>query len=709
MPESVRQLAARVLTSGPGERPRLLRQLARSGDPQTAFVALAAGGPQLRLEFLARLTEPVPPTVVRSAIPLLSFDAVALSVRLAAAGKLLSGLSDPAVVSGLIQQLVAGLSDSDRLARLLELQRRVDRCEPLDQLIQNAESERRHLCPRCQTVFSRPDLIAHLWHEHRLVYSNGRPADPRPMVEAAIAASGDDPTGEMLDAAYLLSQHVYPDAAPALVFQALARGIADPTQTDRLLERATASHCGVCPVCLSAVPDPLPPLPPPADVGYGRVSADGFTAAVTDTATGRVIELTTPAGPREPPDSLRLPPPMAATLYALPVFGVGLLVTLVMPGRLVHPLAMAGLMSVAGWLTYVLIRSNRRELPDINDAAVTLTWRELVPGIGRSPAAVRFLTRLCRGSIGFGDPVPRAGRVHELAEQSAVLDRKGESYSQLAAAAAVLRASDAVRMGREPVATLVEVFRPFAQGRASVAFAEAGAEIILADLGLPADELQRLGLGVTAILFDAGLTPPDLLLIVRLCPWLKKLIPAANPDHLAGLYVIWQLTPGRGWTGVGSATTVFDLVANYPPTARRLLGAHPDALLRLDLGDAATDAVGAVVLTSVGVAVGGLLISDPSERFEAIKTPSGWQLRVGEGLLAADAPIPAKLTEQLREWLIWHAGRLQPKADASLDRRADPVAAERLLAVVADCPLCGTRCAWQSGRLGTPWQAVSGA
>jgi hypothetical protein len=294
--------------------------------------------------------------------------------------------------------------------------------------------------------------------------------------------------------------------------------------------------------------------------------------------------------------------------------------------------------------------------------------------------------------------------VHELAEQAAVLDRKGETYSQLAAAAAVLRASDTARIGREPVGGIVELFRPFAQGRASAGFAEAAAEIVFADLGLPADDRLRLGIGLTAVLFDAGLTPPDVLLIVRFCPWLKKLLPAADADHLAGLFAVWQLAGNRGWSAVGPATTVFDLAANAPATARRLLTAHPDTLLRLDLGEAATAAVGAVVLTSRGLVAGGLLADDPDDRIEAV----GGKLRVGGGLLAAEAPIPAKLPDQLRQWLIWRTGRLLPKADAALERRPRPAAADRLAAVVADCPLCGARCAWRTGRLGTPWQAVAG-
>ncbi len=700
MAETVQQLVARVLAAAPADRPAALRELARAGDPATALSALAGGGPRVGLEFLARLPGPLPWAVLRPAVSLLADPVTPLNTRLTVAGKLLE-TADAARTTAVVQPLVAGLSESDRLTRLLDLRRRVERCDPLDELVQNAEAETVEACPRCRQRFTRPGLAVHLWEQHRLRFADGKVIDTPAAVLAAVAAVAADPTGAATDAAFLLSRQFDPAAEPVLMLQVLARDTPDPSQADRLTERAADEHSGVCPTCLTFVPDPLPPLPPPADVTHGRVSADGFTAAVVDRPTGRVVTLDTPAGPRDAPQATQLPPRQAAALYSLSVFGVGLLVALVLPGRVAHPVIPAGLAVVVGWLAYVVIRSGRELLPEPTDAAVTLAWRELVPGVGRSPAAVRFLIRLCRGSIGFGDPGPRAGRVHELAEQAAVLDRKGEAYSQLAAAAAVLRASDTARIGREPVAGLVDVFRPFARGQASAGFAEAAAEIILADGALPADHRLRLGVGVTASLFDAGLTPADLQVIVRLCPWLRKLLPT-NADHLAGLFAVWQLAAGRGVGGPGPATTIFDLAANSPAAARRLLSAHPDTVLRLDLGDTATAAVGAVLLTADGLVVGGLVADDPEERIEAAKS----RLLVGDGQLAAEAPVPPDLPDRLREWLIWRTGRLLPKADASRGRRSG-LAADRLAALAGDCPLCGLRCAWRAGHVGTFWPALS--
>jgi hypothetical protein len=690
MPDPLRDLAARAAAD-----PAAVRELARHPDLPAV---LAVAGPAVGLAVLARLPERPSAAGVRAALPLIADTSHPVPARLAAAARLLDG-ADAATAQAVLTAVLTAAPESARLGRLYALQRLVEVSEPLDRAVDQLESAP-HPCPVCGLPLTRPGLVAHLWTAHRQMLIDGRPSDPRPLIDAAVEAANADPTGEATDRAFLLSAHLYPDAAPALVFQTLARGSPDPTQTDRLVQRAADAHAGVCPVCLTAVADPIPPLPPPAEVGHGRLAADGFVAAVRDRFGGRTVELFTPAGPVRPP-ATKLHPQLAAALYALPVFAVGLLATLVLPRAVAPPAAVAGGGVAAGWLTFFLLRAGK-PLADPTDQAVGLAWRELVPGVGRSPAAVRFLTRLCRGSLGFGDPGRRAGQVHELAEQAAVLDRKGEAYSQLAAVAAVLRAADAVRIGREPVAAVAEVFRPFARGQATLGYAEAAAETVLADLGMPADDLLRLGVSLSAVMFDAGLTPPDVLLIVRFAPWLRKLLPA-DPDHLAGLFAVWQMAV-KGVPGPGPATTVFDLAANNPPAGRRLLHAHPDALLRLGLGPAADAAVGAVVLTGRGLRLGGLLADDPDGRLEVVRTG----LRVGDGVLAADAPVPPRLPDQLRDWLVWRTSRLLPRADAAL-AGAPTQAADRLAAVAADCPLCGARCAWRAGRLATPWHAVAGA
>ncbi len=719
VPPAVAELVRQAVAAGDrATQHRGVLKLARTvptAEAAQVFQALARSGrdgPRLALEFAARLPGRLPPDLVRAAVPVLADRGVAVPVRLAAAAAVLASVPDePRSVGTVIRAVTAGLSRSRALERMYQLQSRVEKCEALDALAAAGEAKVRMRCPRCPGRFTRRELIPHLWHAHRLVFEHGNARDPRALLDAAISAAAASGDADGIDRAYLLAEHYYPDSDPLQVLQALAaRGAADPTQTDRLLDRAAEEGAGLCPVCLSAVPDPVPPTPPPANVSAGRVSADGYAVDVTDGPGGRFVTLTLPgADPVCEPDAApRRTPRQAAVLVALPLLLLTALAVLVVPAQVANPAWVAVWLAPVGWMAYLAVRLIREPLPDRTERAIDLAWGKLAPLVGRTPPAVRFLTRLARASVGVGDPGSRAAIVFELVQHAAVLADKGGPYQQFLAAVRVLEVLDQGRLGRERVSGLVGVFEPFLRGELGPAYAEAAAEVVLGSAALPAGDAGRLGVLVVGAAFESGLTPADLVTVGRFCPWFRRVVLNAGPGHLALLHAVWRGRNGRPWSAVGSAETAFELAREQPAAGRRILAEFPDALLRANVGDAAEAEVGPVLVTARGVVVAGFLVADPDAAVKLERTSDGWRLQFGPHRLVISGRVQPRLERELRGWLRYRAEVLFPEADRIGGRGTGPRAAGMLAALAVTCPLCGARSALRAGRIGTPWQALSG-
>lgn len=707
----VRQVVAQPDRAG---QLRVLLKLARVAAPYVGPVFhllsdCSADGPRLALEFIARFPGKLPPDLVRAALPVLAERAVAVPVRLSAAAALLGSVPDePRAVGAVVRAATAGLSRARALERMYQLQSRVETCEALDALVATSEGRVRLRCPRCPVRLTRRELIPHLWHAHRLLYQNGQARDPRVLLDAAVTTAATAGEADGIDHSYLLAAHYFPDSDPRQVLQALAtRGAADPTQTDRLLDRAANEGAGLCPVCLSAVPDPIPALPPPANVSDGRISADGFAVDVRDSPGGRTVAVTVPgATPTfEPQGAVLRSPRQVAVLLALPlvILAVGA-VAVVPPGYA----AWAGVwLGMLGWMAYFATLLILRPLPDRTERAVDLAWARLAPVVGRTPPAVRFLTRLARSSIGTGDPVARGGTVFELVQHGTVLADKGAVYQQLLATARVLEVLDQGRIGRERVVGLVGVFDPFLRGELGPAYAEAAAQTLLESDALPAGDAERLGVLVVGAAFENGLTPADLVTVGRYCPWFRRVVLSTAPDHLALLHAVWRGRNARPWAAVGDAATAFELARETPAAGRRILGQFPDTLLRVNVGDAVESELGPVLVTVRGVMAAGFVVADPSAVVELARSSDGWWLRFGPHRLALSSRVPARLADELRRWLKYRAATLITEAERPAPRGPGSRAVGLLTALAVACPLCGSRSILRAGQIGTPWQGLS--
>ncbi|MCZ2340896.1 MAG: hypothetical protein LC104_03765, partial [Bacteroidales bacterium] len=480
--------------TGKREQVKCLTMLARHVRSETGRLAVLEqlarrepNGARLALMFLSRLPERLPATLISQVIPLLQDDRISSTIRITAAGLCLEAVPDRAAhVQPILSAITHGLPRTQILERLIRLQKRVQNCQTLDQTIEQTEQQIHYRCSSCKRSFPRRQFIQHLWVQHRLTFQRGRILEPQPIVEQAINAASQSGAVDDLDRAFALSRMYYPDVPIYQVLQAIAaRSPADPSQLDRLREVAAAQAAGLCPICLTALPDPIPRLPPPLSLSAHRLAGDGYAVEVMMRNGVRSITIRTPTEEWFPSQSFsRWPGRTIGAMVATFILVIAIFFTLVIPGDSWALWVVACGMVGWAWLGYAAARWLVPALPEARAEAVRLAWEKFVPGIGRRPPAVRFLIRLCRSSLGEGHVRERVAVVGEMVEQAAILADKGPLYLQFLAAVRVLQVYDAAVLGRDRVSGLAALFEPIFRGEISPIFAEAVAELLLDPPGL---------------------------------------------------------------------------------------------------------------------------------------------------------------------------------------------------------------------------------
>ncbi|MGL6096637.1 MAG: hypothetical protein ACRC7O_12685, partial [Fimbriiglobus sp.] len=562
-------------------------------------------------------------------------------------------------------------------------------------------------CPKCPQKLTRSALIPHLWQRHRLVWTRGTVRTPEGIVEAAMtaAAKADPNVGPgPLDRAFRLTAEYFPDVPPAKVFQALAaRGGVVPTQLEPLLDRAADQRCGVCPSCLTPLPDPLPVLPPRLPVRGGRLVGEGLSVDVTDTPAGRTVSVSVRGGETPIPAGKRTAPRSVGALAAAP-FLVGALGTAAfLPATVASPFAVSAALAGLGWLAYAAGRFLRKPAPNPVDVAVDTAWVELVPDIGKKPAALRFVARLCRTSVGAGTPDVRTDRLGDWVEWAAANSDRSPLHLQLLAASRVLQVCDGAAAGRERVAGLVGVFAPFFRGEMPAAYAEAAAETLLTAPVLTSGDAERLAVVLTGKAFESGYQPGDLTAVLGFAPWVRKLLRDPADLHLRALFWLWRTRQNRRWEEVGPAKPVFELAESSPTAARKILGQFPDVLLRLEADDAVEKELGPLLVCTSGVVAGGATVADPDSGVEIVD--GGKTLRFGTHRIGLDRKLSPKVVQALRTWLRFRAQLVIPSAEL-VDSRSSAKAVGVLALLAVTCPLCSAVSVVRSGHRGIRWEDV---
>ena len=670
------------------------------------FQALAGTSSHLALDFVARMPDPVPKGVLLLAAQALPDRANPLPLRLAVAGKLLGSLPDSVQAVGpIVRSITAGLSRSRTLERMIQLQSRVDGCATLDTMVQTTEARVKLKCPKCRVKLTRPELIVHLWHEHRLIFERGHAIDPRSGVEVIIGQVSGEPSRKLPEDAYRASEHYFPESEPHQVLQAVAaRQRSTGAIPLPLVEGAIKAVQSLCPTCLGPLDDRIQPLPPPLARTAHRIAGDGYSVSVRDFASQQVVELQTPITARSvvPGMSRRWSPRGLAVLIAGFFFALGCIVVWIAPRF--PPFGLSLILTAIGWGLYAALRYTRPKLIDAKSRAADVAWGEIAANLPVNSSSLRFLTRLCLASPGRGTPGERAATVRRLIEWSAAKAEPNAATVQLLAAGQVLQTADGADVGKDKVNGLVKLFDAVWRGELPIDHGEYLAEIATNALQLPSGESSRLAILVLGSAFDNGLLPRDVLAIAKYLPWLNMVLGLPTPKRLQLACAVWRGKNSEPWASIGPAATLFDFAKKSPSASRKLLVACPDALLKLELPEAAQRTLGDVVLTPRGLVIGSMLLTDPEIAIDLGRSPrgSGWILKLGREFINLDRKIPADLIPVFSAWLNYRVQKLLPQAEALT--RSNPQKVRQLLAPLANtCPLCGTESIGRSGQVGDPW------
>ncbi|MBP3955916.1 hypothetical protein J8F10_11530 [Gemmata sp. G18] len=591
--------------------------------------------------------------VVSQLLPLLANPRVPLAVRFAAAGRALDAVPDtPRGVRGVVRALTGRISASRGLARLRHLQRLTERSDALDAVIARRERKVKMSCPRCDARLPRPEMAKHLWHEHGLMLVRKKTRSRARAVGAirrAHAATGDPA---------LIDRAIAIDGERAVRF--LAAETATEDETAPLRAAARERGVGLCPSCFTEVVPRASLLPPALALADGRLAGDGFVAR-----------------------GLRVSPARArATLAAASAM---IVFTLLVPFWLA--LVLSG---VAYALTRAILGT--KTTPD--DRAIDAGWRKLARALADRDSA-RLLTRLCLTSVGLGDPFERASVLNAVVARA----RANPAERQLLAVALALQMDDSGRFGRDRAAGVAELIAPVFRGDQSADFAEF---VLAAYLRVPRDPAERARLRVLVLLaaFRAGLTARDVLDLCDVAPHVATTV-QISPNYVAMMYGMWVNRAKRPWERVGKARTVFDAVTASPTTTGKLLAHEPGLMLVCETDPDAEAELGPVLVALGGVAVGGVLATDPegNVRLES----NGRVLVFGAHALRVSGRLSETFAEELEAWLRFRAEVLAGYPAAFLDSEAAHTS--RLLApFVAQCETCGTKCLPVIGAVSRPWQ-----
>jgi uncharacterized C2H2 Zn-finger protein len=644
-------------------------------DTPREFTALVA-----RLSVVPRAERPL---VLSRLLPHLAQPAIPAPARIAAAARALKVLPDrDRPVRRIARALIAGLSRSQGLDRLRQLQHQIETCTSLDRFIEERERRLRLRCPRCQVRLPRVEMVKHLWHEHGLVLERGKARSAEWMIEVLRARFLETGAGEHLD-------HVAAMSGPDGLRRWLASGDSPIEELTPLLAEAREREAGLCPHCLSNLPVAIASLPKPLTYSRGRLAGEGFAVEVGGNAWYRTLRVTT-AG-KTAVGRRSLAPRAASTLAAALVLVGALLVARTLTGALVG-LALA---AVAYTIARALLSSSR----DPSDRAIDAAWTRLGARLAERPNTARFLTRLCMASSERGEPELRAWILNAMTRRAGRQAAESDEELQLLAASRVLQVEDMRRLGRDVTAGIAALAADGFTGALSADYAEFVVGCYLAHPREPG-ELGRLRVLVLQAAFDAGLAPRDLTHLWSGAPFLRRAM-LVEPTHRLGLlFGLWRHRDGEPWRSVGDAVTVYDLARSAPPTAARLLAQFPDVLLVHRTKGNLEALLGPILVCARGVSIGGVLTADPDA--EVRLTNEGRRLVFGRHRLDVAMPLPGETPERLVSWLRFRAEVLMPFIEESASAGPEPVRQRILGPFCRRCLSCGTISAVSVGAIGQP-------
>lgn len=688
-------LAARAVAAEGGLRSTVLEQLGRGTREADQAIAIAErlfafgpAGETALVEWAGHVRIPLPEPALEKLLPLLAKRAVPPPVRVQAAARALASLPDESSsVRRIVRPLTAGLSPLRRLERLRQLQHQVDKSRSLDQFIERREARLKMDCPRCGQRFPRQDMVRHLWHEHGLMLERGKVRSPRRAVEELQAEHAATRDTTVLDRTSLV-------AGAAAIRAWVAASNPPAEDVEPLREQAAECGMGLCPGCFAERPPSIPPLVPPLALSAGRLAGDGYAVSIGGADWIRTLTVSSPTKTFHygPDSSAALGARGLATLLAAFLLALAFLIVVLGSKAWAAPAILVRFVLVA-FLGYALVRLLWKPPLAPGDRAVEAAWSYLVPRLIGGNRTSGWLARLCRTSLGRGDPEARTPILSEVRSRAAAGTTAADL--QLLAAAGMLEADDRARMGQDRGAAIAALFAVAFRGEQPAAFAEYAAECYLSAESPPEPaERARMRVLLLETAFEAGFHPRDLIELWSAAPSLRRLMSVEPLHRLALLRGVWSMAAARTWERIARADSIFELCRSAPNISGRLLADYPDLLL-LHRPDPDTEArIGPVLICTRGIVVGGHMLADPESDVRIDRSGRGGvELIFGPHRFALERSPVGDFASVVREWLRFRAWALLPLLDNYLASGSTLVSERVLKPMERRCPHCGTMAA----------------
>jgi hypothetical protein len=559
--------------------------LAAAGSLRVAAVLASdaeISGRHLALAVLSHLPPPLPDFLVPPLRGLLLDRRLPTELLLAAAAVLIRGAGAASPLSAeVLETLVTGLGKARAIERLRQLEKLTGPTPAIDALCAQLEDRLRMICPRCGAEHRKPEMVGHLWQEHRLVLDGRRVRDPWSILEEWVDAFKARHNPEMLERCRIAGPRIDPQRGLARVYQLfLAKGIEDAEAQHFLLEEARAAHASLCPSCYAPLLVPRDAPPFFINVYRGRLSARGYRVEINDAGYQTLLEVEAPGRllQRGIDPARRWTPRAIATFLATPFVLLAVAAAFGLVAERFGPLWPVLLLLAGGMALYVLGRRWKRK-PPLPERAAAYVWTLLAPRLHEGGFQIDdscFLVGLARRSIDRGDPRQRADVLSEIIHRTEAAVSRGLAPPTHLAWLRRLQAEDVASSGGDPVPAVAAQLARCFQGRLAMSFAEQLLTAWDSDWWTRGN-LARLRILVCAHAFEAGFEVGSLVDASKIAPSLGRVLEIEHPDGLAALRLLWSLRSRQPWKTCGSAVTAFEIAADRQRS--RLLGRYPDLLL----------------------------------------------------------------------------------------------------------------------------------
>lgn len=538
---------------------------------------------QLALLVLANLPQPIDSVLLAPLRGLLLDHRLPIESQFAALAAVLRTFGDDGpLAEELLQTLVSGRGKAKSIERLRRFERFTGPHPAIDALCDKLEDRLRMSCPRCDIELRRPEMIEHLWNEHRLVLDGRRVREPWPLIEEWVDRYRESSELEWLDRCRTLVQQLDTDEDLRRFHRLLlTRGIADAEARRALMEEAAEQHAACCPWCYGLVPVPREVPPLRLNPYRGRLSAGGYRVEVSERGLLTSLDIVTPQKSiyRGRERGQLLTRRGAMIVFVAPLIFLALVWALgIIDGSIRPILPVLALLMLALAVHLATRWLWRPRVPAIVRTR-NYAWTMLAPRLhadGYSLEDSAFLAGLANLSGADGYEPLRAALLPDLVKRTENALAMGLAPAGHLAALRRLMVEDAVARGADPVPLLVDLLARCFEGRFSLRFADhllAGWESSWWKLG----DRIRLRVLLCDRAFEAGFEVRNLLDAGQNAPALGRLLGTDNVANLAALRLLWSLRPTRPWDRCGDPLTVFDLAVDSQHAD--LLERFPDLLL----------------------------------------------------------------------------------------------------------------------------------